>query len=393
MGHVGLRESLEASELVVVGSGLFGLTIAERAAADIGARVLVIERRPVVGGNARSYLDESTGIEVHRYGSHIFHTSNAEVWEYVNRFTSFNVYTHHVYTKHKGRVFPLPINLLTLSQFFGRSFTPQEAADFFETTKEGHTLEGDHLESKAVSMIGRELYDAFIMGYTAKQWQTDPKELPANIVTRLPVRLTYEGRYFDDTWQGLPLDGYSSWLEAMVEHPLIDVRTSVDFSSVRGAIPDNVPVVYTGALDEYFDYRFGVLGWRTLDLETEVIRLRDFQGTAVMNYADLDDAFTRIHEFRHLHPEREGPPDATVIMREYSRFATRQDEPYYPMNRTGDREALRAYRAAAQREKNVVFGGRLGGYLYLDMHMAVASALQTYRNDLRDLILRRRGAG
>lgn len=390
-GELGLSKALSACDLVVVGSGFFGLTVAERAAEDVGARVVVIERRPHLGGNAYSYRDSSTGIEVHQYGSHLFHTSNAEVWEYANRFTSFNDYRHHVFTLHKGQAYSLPINLLTLSNFFGRSFTPAEAREVMAGQSR---LDGSasNLEEKAISLIGEPLYEAFIKGYTHKQWQTDPRELPAEIITRLPVRTTFESRYFSDTWEGLPLEGYAAWLSAMAASPLIDVRLEVDFRDARSLIPTGTPIVYTGPLDEYFDFRFGVLGWRTLDLEVETLAVGDFQGTSVMNYADLDVPFTRIHEFRHLHPERKHPDDATVIMREYSRFAHRGDEPYYPMNRAEDRAMLDQYRDAARAETDVVFGGRLGSYLYLDMHMAIASALKTYRNDVRERLLARREA-
>ena len=388
-GELGLVEALSACDLVVVGSGFFGLTVVERAAADLDARVVVLERRPHLGGNAHSYRESSTGIEVHQYGSHLFHTSNAEVWEYANRFTSFNDYRHHVFTLHKGQAYSLPINLLTLSNFFGRSFTPDEAREAM-VGQARSDASASNLEEKAISLIGEPLYEAFIKGYTHKQWQTDPRELPAEIITRLPVRTTFESRYFSDTWEGLPLEGYAAWLSAMAASPLIDVRLEVDFRDARGLIPPGTPIVYTGPLDEYFDFRFGVLGWRTLDLEVETLAVGDFQGTSVMNYADLDVPFTRIHEFRHLHPERKQPDDATVIMREYSRFAHRGDEPYYPMNRAEDRAMLDQYRDAARTETDVVFGGRLGSYLYLDMHMAIASALKTYRNDVRERLLARR---
>lgn len=387
----GLREALEAADLVVVGSGFFGLTVAERAADDLGARVVALERRSHIGGNAYSYRESGTGIEVHQYGSHLFHTSNEEVWNYVNRFTAFNDYRHHVFTLHKGKAYSLPINLLTLSNFFGRSFTPEEAREVMAAQAD-RRASASNLEEKAISLIGEPLYEAFIKGYTHKQWQTDPRELPAEIITRLPVRRTFESRYFNDTWEGLPLDGYAAWIEAMAAHPLIETRVGVDFSDVRTWIPRGTPVVYTGPLDEYFDFRFGALGWRTLDLEVETLPVGDFQGTSVMNYADLDVPFTRIHEFRHLHPERAHPDDATVIMREFSRFAHRGDEPYYPMNRAEDRAVLDLYREAAKGEADVIFGGRLGSYLYLDMHMAIASALKTYRNDVRDRIVARREA-
>lgn len=373
-------------DLVVVGSGFFGLTVAERCAAELGLRVLVLDRRDHIGGNAYSEDEPETGIEIHRYGAHLFHTSNERVWEYANRFTRFTGYQHRVYSTFKGRVYPLPINLGTICAYFGRAFSPDEAraliAEQAAEVAAGH--EPRNLEEKAVSLIGRPLYEAFIRGYTAKQWQTDPLDLPAEIITRLPVRYTFDNRYFGDTHEGLPVDGYTAWLERMADHPNIEVRLGTDFFDLRDDLVGRVPVVYTGPLDRYFGFAEGELGWRTLDFETEVMPTGDFQGTAVMNYADEDVQFTRIHEFRHFHPERRHyPEDRTVIMREFSRFAERGDEPYYPINTAEDRERLLRYREMSRREDGVLFGGRLGTYQYLDMHMAIASALGMVDNRLR----------
>jgi UDP-galactopyranose mutase len=373
------------ADLVVVGSGFFGLTIAERCASELGLRVLVVERRPHIGGNAYSEPEPQTGIEIHRYGAHLFHTSNAAVWEYANRFTAFTGYQHRVFSIYKGRVYPLPINLATICEYFGAAMSPDEArALIAEQSAEVKAGQAVNLEQKAVSLIGRPLYEAFIRGYTFKQWQTDPVDLPPEIITRLPVRYTFNNRYFSDTFEGLPAGGYTAWLERMADHPNIEVRLGTDFSGLRADAAGSVPVVYTGALDAYFGYAAGDLGWRTLDFELEVLGTGDFQGTPVMNYADADVPFTRIHEFRHFHPERDWyPTDKTVIMREFSRFAGRADEPYYPINTAADRERLLAYREMAAREPGVLFGGRLGTYKYLDMHMAIGSALTMYDNRLR----------
>ena len=363
-------------DLVVVGSGFFGLTVAERLAKQHGKRVLVLERRDHLGGNAYSEPDPDTGIEVHRYGAHLFHTSNARVWEYVNRFSTFTGYVHKVFTVHDDQVFPMPISLATINQFFGKALTPTEARQLIaDQAGEVDTRAARNLEEKAISLIGRPLYEAFIRGYTAKQWQTDPTELPPGIISRLPVRYTYDNRYFNDTWEGLPTDGYTALLERMADHDLIEVQLKTDYFDLRSELPTGVPVLYTGPLDRYFDYREGRLGWRTLDFEREVVEVGDFQGTPVMNYADEAVPYTRIHEFRHFHPEREYPQDRTVIMREFSRAAEGDDEPYYPINTPADREMLLRYRELAAQEAGVVFGGRLGTYQYLDMHMAIASAL------------------
>jgi UDP-galactopyranose mutase len=381
-------------DLLVVGAGLFGLTLARQAAEEHDAKVTVIDRRDHLGGNAYSEADPETGIEVHKYGAHLFHTSNTRVWEYVNRFTDFTPYVHKVYTTHRGVVYPMPINLGTINQFFESAYSPAGARELIQ--EQAGKLAGTdpaNLNDKGISLIGRPLYEAFIKHYTGKQWQTDPKDLPASIISRLPVRYTYDNRYFNDTYEGLPRQGYTAWLERMADHPSISVELGTDyFDSAqplnRDAVRGNVPVVYTGPVDRYFDYAHGDLKWRTIDLETEHVDTGDFQGTSVMNYADESVPFTRIIEPRHFHPERDYPTDRTVIQREYSRFAHREDEPYYPVNSTEDRETLLKYRQLADAEPQTLFGGRLGTYQYLDMHMAIGSALSAADNKLKDLLRR-----
>jgi UDP-galactopyranose mutase len=380
---------MTSNDLIVVGSGFFGLTIAERVATQLGKRVLVIEKRGHIGGNAYSEAEPQTGIEVHRYGAHLFHTSNTRVWDYARQFTEFTDYQHRVFAMHGGQAYQFPMGLGLVAQFFGRYYSPNEArALIAEQAAEIDTADAQNLEEKAISLIGRPLYEAFVKGYTSKQWQTDPKELPASIINRLPVRYTFDNRYFNDTYEGLPADGYTAWLTKMAANERIEVRLDTDWFDVRDelrAASPAAPVVYTGPLDRYFEYAAGRLGWRTLDFELEVLPCADYQGTPVMNYNDQDVPFTRIHEFRHFHPERDYPDDKTVIMREYSRFADAEDEPYYPINTDADRAVLAAYRHRARAETsaaNVLFGGRLGTYQYLDMHMAIASALNMYDNIL-----------
>ena len=376
-------------DLVVVGSGFFGLTVAERCAKELGLRVVVLDRRHHLGGNAYSEKEPETGIEVHVYGAHLFHTSNEKVWEYVNRFTAFTSYQHRVFANYQGQVYSFPMNLGLINQFFGRSHTPDEArALIAEQSSEIDTAAAQNLEEKAISLIGRPLYEAFVRGYTAKQWQTDPKELSPDIITRLPVRYTFDNRYFNDTYEGLPVDGYTAWLERMADHPNIEVRLETDFFAPgheysADRIKGRVPVVYTGPVDEYFGHSEGRLSWRTVDLEAEVLDVDDFQGTSVVNYNDADVPWTRILEFKHFHPERTHLPGKTVIVHEYSRFAEEDDEPYYPVNTAEDRAKLLRYRDLAKKEPMVLFGGRLGTYKYLDMHMAIGSALSMYENKLR----------
>ena len=295
------------------------------------------------------------------------------------RFTDFTAYQHRVHTTHRGEVYPLPINLGTINQFFRTALGPQEARALIRRQTAG-CGPPTNLEDKAIALIGRPLYEAFVRGYTAKQWQTDPRDLPPEVIARLPVRYTYDSRYFSDTYEGLPVDGYGAWLERMADHPRISIRLGVDAGrELRG----QVPVVYTGPLDAWFGHQFGRLAWRTLDFSWEVLPVGDHQGTAVMNYADPEVPYTRVHEFRHLHPERTWYPDeATVIAREFSRPAGPGDEPYYPVGAPADRARLRHYRSLARAEKDVFFGGRLGTYQYLDMHMAIASALTLVDNEL-----------
>jgi UDP-galactopyranose mutase len=377
--------SFDGYDLVIVGAGFFGLTVAERTATQLNKRVLVLERRSHIGGNAYSEAEPETGIEIHKYGAHLFHTSNKRVWDYVTQFTEFTPYQHRVYTNYQGQVYPLPMNLAMINQFFGRAFTPDEARQLVaEQASEFKTEDAKNLEEKAISLIGRRLYEAFIKGYTAKQWQTDPRELAPGIIARLPVRYNFDNRYFNDTYEGLPKNGYTAWLTKMAEHPNIEVRLDVDYFEVRDQIPAGTPTVYTGPVDRYFDYSEGRLGWRTVDFEHEVVTTTgDFQGTSVMNYADEDVPYTRILEFRHFHPERDYPTDKTVVVKEFYRFAKEDDEPYYPINTPDDRDKLERYRELVKREaanRNIIFGGRLGTYKYLDMHMAIGSALSVFDN-------------
>lgn len=378
-------------DLVVVGSGLFGLTVAREVAERWGVRVLILERRDHVGGNSYSMVDPGTGIEIHRYGAHIFHTSNERVWAYANRFTRFTEYVHRVYTRHRGEVFPMPINLATINQFYRSVFTPEEAKAVVRSESAKLATASRDLEEKAISLIGRSLYEAFVANYTTKQWGTPPHMLPADVIARLPVRYNYDNRYFEDSHQGLPVDGYASWLERMADHTLIEVQLGVDFLDGaqplnRSAIVGRVPVVFTGPIDGYFDYLHGAMTWRTLNFDLSTLDVGDFQGTAVMNYADLDEPWTRIIEFRHFHPERNYQRNYTVVAREYSRFAKAGDEPFYPVNTPADRFTLTRYRESAQSQPGVLFGGRLGTYRYLDMHATIGSALRIVDNNLQDLL-------
>lgn len=366
-------------DLIIVGAGFYGATIAERVTNELGKNVLIIDRRSHIGGNAYSEFDQETGIEVHKYGAHLFHTPNATVWNYLNRFTSFTDYRHRVYSTYQDQVYAMPINLGTICQFFGKRMSPAEAKALVNSqASELGDRVPENLEEKAISLIGRPLYDAFIKGYTAKQWQTNPQDLPASIITRLPVRYNFDNRYFNDAYEGLPTDGYTAIFKRMLDNPRIQLLLDTDFFEVKSSLPAGVPIIYTGPIDRYFDFSEGELGWRTIDFEQETLNTGDFQGTAVMNYADETVPYTRILEFRHFNPERQYQNEKTIIVREYSRFAQRQDEPYYPIDTRGDKELFLRYKQRAATEKNIHFGGRLGTYRYLDMHQAIGAALKAF---------------
>jgi len=365
--------------IIVVGSGFFGSTIARLFVDKFSKPVLVIEKRNHVGGNAWSEIDKETRIEFHKYGSHLFHTSSERVWKFVTGFSEFNDYRHSVVAKHKDKFFPIPINLLTLSQFYGRAFTPIEAKELFETFRAiEDSSENQNFEAAAIKSIGKELYEAFFEGYTRKQWQVSPRSLPRETFGRIPIRLNFNSRYFSDKYEGLPIIGYGNLFNKILDNEFIDVILNTDYFTVKQEIPENCLVIYTGALDRFFEFKFGNLGWRTLDFALERVDVNDFQGTSVVNYPDPSVAFTRIHEFKHLHPERSYDESKTLIMREYPRQSTPEDEPYYPINSLDDREKLKEYRKLAELESNFIFGGRLGSYQYLDMHMAIASAFSTF---------------
>jgi UDP-galactopyranose mutase len=376
LGTIG---GIEQFPFVVVGSGFYGLTVAEQISGRLNLPVLVLEKRSHIGGNAYSYFDSETGIEIHKYGTHIFHTSNSKVWEYVNRFTTFNGYIHKVRITSNSKVYSMPINLHSINQFLGTSYSPLEAENWVKSQvlPLGENEVDINLEQKGHALIGPILFDNFIRGYTQKQWQLDPRLLPGDIISRLPVRYNYDDKYFDDVYQGIPTHGYANWINNMIKNPKIVIIRGVDFFYVKSQILKSQKIIYTGPIDKYFNYSHGHLSWRTLDFEIEKKALKDFQGISVMNYADLSIPYTRIHEFRHLHPEREYPNSQTVIMKEFSKKSEPNDEPYYPINSQQDKKILERYREMQKTEVNTTFGGRLGRYQYLDMHMAIGSALQT----------------
>ena len=361
---------------VVVGCGIFGSVVAERLA-SAGNPVLVIDKRKTVGGNSASHIDRETGIECHTYSSHIFHTFDEEVYHYMLRFTEFTTYRHHVAIRTGGRVYFMPINLKTLCDFFCRDFTPGEADVFLaDEISRANIVNPLNLEEKAISLVGEKIYRTFFYGYTKKQWGKPPAELPASIITRLPFRLNFNTDYFNDPYQGIPLDGYDAMFRRMLTHENITLMLDTDYFKLKRELPESAVVIYTGMIDEFFDYSFGPLSWRSLRFEYETLNMKDYQGISVMNYGDESVPFTRIHEFKHYHPERSVfSSGRTVICREYPDAYAPGKEAYYPVNDTKNRQILAKYRDLAKKIPNVVFGGRLGCCQYWDMDKAVRAAL------------------
>jgi UDP-galactopyranose mutase len=362
---------------IIVGAGLFGSVVAERIASQKKENVLVIDRRNHIGGNCFSELEKETGIEIHKYGSHIFHTDNMTVWEYVRDFMSLNQYRHHVFTTYNGIVYQMPINLFTVNHFYNKNLKPSELESFIAAESEKEKIINPrNLEEKAISLIGRPLYKAFIKGYTEKQWETDPKNLPPDIITRLPFRNNYNSEYFDDPIQGVPIDGYESLFKRLLSNDKIKVKLGTDFFAIKEFLPRNMLIIYTGPIDRYYNYKYGKLGWRTIEFDREVLEIDDYQGTAVMNFADTDILYTRVHEFKHYHPERNYKTGKTIIMKEYSKYSKDGDEPYYPINTKEDMEKLLKYQSI--KNENTFFGGRLGVYKYFDMDDTILSALNFF---------------
>ena len=368
-----MERTMKKYDYLVVGAGLFGATFAYEAAKR-GKRVKVIEKRDHIAGNI--YTKEVDGIQVHQYGAHIFHTSNKEVWDYVNQFAEFNRYTNSPVANYKGEMYNLPFNMNTFSQMWGVR-TPAEAmAKINEQRQEMAGKEPQNLEEQAISLIGRDIYEKLIKGYTEKQWGQRATELPAFIIRRLPVRLVYDNNYFNDTYQGIPIGGYTQIVEKMLDSDLIDVETGVDFFDKKGEYLKDYPkIVFTGMIDQFFDYQLGELQYRSLRFETEEKNIGNYQGNAVINYTDAETPYTRIIEHKHFEFGK-GDKDKTVITREYPADWHRGDEPYYPINNQRNNELYKQYaKLASEEANNVIFGGRLGQYRYYNMDQVLHAAL------------------
>lgn len=356
----------------IVGAGFSGAVTARHLALK-GHEVLVVDERAHLGGNCHTFRDPETGVMVHKYGPHIFHTNHEHVWSYIQNFGRFRPYVNRVKAISSGRVYTLPVNLLTINQFFGKTMGPAEARRFIADKADRTITQPANFEEQALSMIGRDLYLAFFRGYTRKQWGLDPTALPASILKRLPVRFNYDDNYFSHPYQGIPEDGYTALVEKMFDVPGLTLRLGTRFEDVsaNGAFDH---VFYTGPLDRYFGFAHGRLGYRTLDFE-RFDDEGDHQGTAVINYCDEDVPFTRISEHKHFAPWEADTFEKTVCFREYSRLATPGDTPYYPIRLATETRMLEDYIALARQVKGVSFLGRLGTYRYLDMDVTIAEAL------------------
>lgn len=374
---------LSKYDYLVVGAGLFGAVFAHEAALR-GKHVKVIEKRDHIAGNI--YTKEVNGIQVHQYGAHIFHTSDKQIWEYVNQFAEFNRYTNSPVANYKGHMYNLPFNMNTFSELWGVR-TPAEAQAKIQEQKDAAQLSGEpkNLEEQAISLIGTDVYEKLIKGYTEKQWGQKATDLPAFIIRRLPVRYTYDNNYFNDTYQGIPIGGYTQIVEKMLDHPEIDVETGVDFFANKNQYLADFPkIIFTGMIDQYFNYQLGELEYRSLRFETEERDVDNYQGNAVINYTDAETPYTRIIEHKHFEFGK-GDKGKTIITREYPANWKRGDEPYYPVNNTRNNTLYKQYAELAKQEGNVIFGGRLGQYRYYDMHQVIHAALVTVKQELSNV--------
>lgn len=355
---------------LMVGAG-FSNAVIGRQLAQAGHRISIIERRDHLAGNCHTERDQQSGIMVHKYGPHIFHTDDQRTWEYVNRFAEFKPYVNRVKAVSNNKIYSLPINLHTINQFFDQNFNPQQAKDFIAEQSDSRIDQPANFEQQALKFIGRDLYQAFFYGYTKKQWGCEPSELPASILKRLPVRFNYDDNYFNHRYQGMPAEGYTLLVANLLDHANISVSLNTDFEP---AMADNVDhVFWSGPLDAWFDHRLGRLGYRTLDFE-KITAKGDYQGNAVVNYCDAQYPYTRVTEHKHFSPWENH--EDTLCYREYSRECGPDDVPYYPKRMATDKQMLNDYLLAANAETGVTFVGRLGTYRYLDMDVTVREALE-----------------
>ena len=377
---------MDKYDFIIVGAGVFGATVAE-GLASTGKKVLVIDRRNHLAGNIYSHTDKETGIEVHKYGSHIFHTEYDDVWEYVNRFTKFNEYVHTVNTRHEEKLYPMPINLDTINMLYGTDMDAEEAERFVDEEAKRDVArlgikEPRNFEEKGISLVGEKLYDVFLKNYTEKQWNTSAKNLSAEILKRIPVRFSHDNRYFMNAkYQGIPEEGYTRMVEKMLDNESIDVKLGVDFRDIKDELSEETKIIYCGQVDELFDYELGVLPWRSLRFEEE--KTEDGLGEAVINEADKDVPYTRTHDYKYYQVHQ---PDVinqktSIVAREYPANFEKGGEAYYPVDSEESRKLYNKYvELCKEKYPNMVLGGRLGAYEYWDMDKAIMNALRLLRD-------------
>ncbi len=364
-------------DYLVVGTGLFGSTFAHEAAKK-GKKVKLIDKRNHIGGNI--YTEKIESITVHKYGAHIFHTNNQEIWDYVNQFADFNRYTNSPIANYHGEIYNMPFNMNTFNKLWG-VVTPEEAQAKIEEQRKAAKIEKPaNLEEQAISLVGTDIYERLIKGYTEKQWGRKAADLPAFIIKRLPVRFTYDNNYFNDRFQGIPIGGYTQIIENMLASDRINVELNTDFFSNKEEYMKAFPkIIYTGMIDQFFDYRYGELEYRSLKFESIVLEQENYQGNAVVNYTDSETPYSRIIEHKHF---EFGKQPKTIITKEYPMSWEKGSEPYYPINDDKNNEKFKQYQDLAEKQSNVIFGGRLGIYKYYDMHQVIASALTMAKKEL-----------
>ena len=370
-----------ANRYLIIGSGFSGCVLANCLIKNTDCSIDIRDEREHMGGNCHTSRDEETGIMVHRYGPHIFNTDKKEIWDYVNSFGEFRPYVHRVKALSKGKVYPLPVNLLTINQFFNKNFSPREAKAFLETLGDKSITEANNFEEQALKFIGSDLYKAFFYGYTKKQWGCEPSELPASILKRIPVRFNYDDNYHNNLYTGIPVEGYTAIMEKMIDHPNINILLNTKFHPGNDVSAYD-HVFYTGPLDAYFNYNAGRLGYRTVTFEKNYAA-DDHQGVSQMNFCDEEIPYTRIAEHKHFTPWEKH--DKTVYFKEFSKETGENDLPYYPKRLAADKQILEQYRKQAQSLKGISFLGRLATYRYMDMHHVIGEAMQFADNFITNL--------